>query len=69
MKDVTLRGLDNSVKLLITTPEFDRLRAFLTANASQGAGEAEPIIKFIGDEIRAHLLSHHKAVTAALRPK
>jgi hypothetical protein len=69
MKDVTVRGLDNAVKILISTPEFDRLRAFLTANASQGDNEQEEIIKFIGDEIRGHLLFHHKAVTAAMRPK
>jgi hypothetical protein len=37
------------------------------ADASQGSGEAEEIIKMIGDEIRAHLITHGKAVAAIKR--
>jgi len=67
MKAVTERGLQNAIKLLIQSPEFDRIRLFLVADASQGSGEAEEIIKMIGDEIRAHLITHGKAVAAIKR--
>jgi hypothetical protein len=64
MKAVTQRGLENAIKLLIQSPEFDRIRLFLVADASQGSGEGEEIIKMIGDELRNHLISHQKAVAA-----
>ena len=44
MKAVTQRGLENAIKLLIQSPEFDRIRLFLVADASQGSGEGEEII-------------------------
>ena len=69
MKPMTVRGLDNSIRLLITTPEFERIRCFLTADASQGSGESEEIVKFAGDKIRAHLLAHGKAVQAIAAAK
>lgn len=69
MRDVTARGLDNAVKLLLGSPEFDRIRLFLIADASQGKGEGDEIIKYVGDEIRAHLLDHRKAVAAINQPK
>jgi hypothetical protein len=69
MNEVTRRGLDTSIKLFLTAPEFDRIRLFLIADASQGKGESEEIIKFVGDEIRAHLLQHVKSVAAAQLPK
>ena len=67
MKPTTQRGLDNAIKLLLQSPEFDRIRLFLVADASRGSGEAEEIIKMIGDEIRAHLITHGKAVAAIKR--
>ena len=47
MKAVTQRGLENAIKLLIQSPEFDRIRLFLVADASQGSGEGEEIIHAI----------------------
>lgn len=67
MKPVTARGLDNAIKMVIQSPEFDRLRLFLQADASQGDKEGEEIIKTIGDEIRNHLVTHQKAVAALKR--
>ena len=61
----TQRGLDNAVKMLTSAPEFDRIRLFLIADASASKPEADEIIRFVTDEIRAHLVSHNKAVLAA----
>lgn len=63
----TQRGLDNAISLLLSTGEFDRLRLFLISDNSTGRGESEEIIRHICDEIRAHLLTHQKAVAAAKR--
>jgi len=68
MRPDTQRGLVNAIALLLGSPEFDRIRLFLIADASQGRGESDEIIKYIGDEVRAHLLEHRKAVAAASRP-
>lgn len=64
MNTNTIRGLDNAIKNLFSTSEFDRLRLFLIADASAEKSEAEEIIKTIGDAIRAHLIEHGKAVRA-----
>ena len=69
MRDVTARGLDNAVKLFLGSPEFDRIRLFIISDVSQGKGEGDEIIKYVGDEVRAHLLDHRKAVIAAQQPK
>lgn len=69
MKDVTIRGLQNAIKLLLSAPEFDRLRLFLIADGANEKPESEEIIKMICDEIRAHLVEHARAarVAAAMR--
>lgn len=67
MKDTTKRGLNNSIHLLLQAPEFDRLRAFLMADVSAEKPEAEEIIKTICDQVRAHLIAHHKAVSGIKR--
>lgn len=67
MKATTQRGLTTAVKFLIDAPEFERIRAFLTADASAAEPEAPEIIKFVGDEIRNHLVTHSKAVQAVRR--
>lgn len=61
----THRGLDHAVKTLTHVPAFDHIRRFLIADASASKPEADEIIKFVTDEIRAHLVAHHKAVLAA----
>lgn len=67
MKPVTERGLQNAIKLLIQSPEFDRIRLFLQADVSEGKNESEEIIKMVGDELRSHLIAHRNAVAAAKR--
>lgn len=67
MKDTTKRGLDNSIHSLLQTPEFDRLRTFLLADVSADKPEAEEIIKVICDQVRTHLIAHHKAVSGLRR--
>lgn len=67
MKPNTIRGLQNAISLLLQSPEFDRIRLFLQADASEGRGESEDIVKMVGDEIRAHLVAHGKAVAAIKR--
>ena len=67
MKPTTIRGLDNAIKLLIQSPEFDRIRLFLVADGSSGSGESDEIVKMVGDEIRQHLIAHKNAVAAIKR--
>lgn len=67
MKAVTQRGLENAIKLLIQSPEFDRIRLFLVADGSSGSGESDEIVKMVGDEIRAHLIAHKNAVAGMKR--
>lgn len=65
MRPDTQRGLGNAIALLLGSPEFDRIRLFLIADGSASDPEASEIIKYVGDEIRAHLVAHHKSVLAA----
>ena len=67
MNPNTVRGLENAVSLLFSAPEFDRVRLFLISDASSGKGESEEIIKYVCDEVRSHLVTHHKAVLAVKR--
>lgn len=67
MNPVTHRGLTNAMNFLFQSPEMDRLRLFLVADASASKQEGEEIIKHITDEVRAHLLTHQRAVLAAKR--
>lgn len=67
MKEMTKRGLTNAILLMVQAPEFERLRAFLTADASAAKSEADEIIKTICDDLRAHLVAHHKGVSAIRR--
>jgi len=62
MKEVTIRGLENAMSALLSSPEMDRLRLFLVADSSAEKPEADEIIKHIGDQIRGHLLAHSKAM-------
>lgn len=64
MKETTARGLQNAIASLLSSPEMDRIRLFLVADVSADKPEAEEIIKFVGDQIRAHLLEHGKQVRA-----
>jgi hypothetical protein len=64
MKETTKRGLDNAMSALLSSPEFDRVRLFLVADASADKSEADEIVKAIGDQIRAHLLDHGRQVRA-----
>ena len=67
MKPTTIRGLQNAISLLLQSPEFDRIRLFLQADASEGRNESEEIVKMVGDEIRQHLIAHGKAVAGLKR--
>lgn len=67
MNPNTQRGLTNAMDFLFQSPEFDRLRLFLVADGNAAKPEGDEIIRHICDEVRAHLLTHQKAVLAAKR--
>lgn len=64
MNPNTKRSIDNQIRLVLESPEFDRLRLILVADASSEKSEADEIIKLIGDSIRSHLVEHGRAVRA-----
>lgn len=63
----TQRGLQNAMAMLFQSPEFDRIRLFLVADASASKPESEDIIRYVTDEVREHLAVHNRAVLAAKR--
>jgi len=69
MREVTQRGLSNAVHYLLTSSEMDRVRAFLTADASAEKSESDEIILYVANAVRDHLLGHCKASRAIAASK
>lgn len=64
MRAATLRGLENAVKLVFGSAEFDRIRLHLVAEAGSDKPESEEVILYVCNAVRDHLLAHDKAVKA-----
>lgn len=69
MKEITQRGLMNAVHYLLTSSEMDRVRAFLTADASAEKSESDEIILYVANAVRDHLLTHGRSVRAIAASK
>ena len=69
MKEATQRGLDNSIKLMFESPEFDRIRLFFVAAVDDPTTSDEELVKYITDATRSHLVTHGKAVRAIAASK
>ena len=64
MRAATLRGLETAVSYALNTPEFDRIRLHLVAEASSDKPESEEVILYVCNAVRDHLLAHDRAVKA-----
>lgn len=69
MKEATKRGLENATKLMFESPEFDRVRLFLVAEAGADKPESDEIILYVCNAVRDHLLQHNKAVRVIAQSK
>lgn len=67
MKDITKRGLTNSLNLLFSSAEFNDIRRFLLAEASASKPETEEVIRHVCDEVRQHLVEHAAALSTVKR--
>lgn len=67
MREANKRGLDNTMKLLYQSPEFERVRLFYVAEAGEDKPDYEGLTKLVLDDIRNHLIVHAKGVAAVKR--